>query len=42
VVVAPGVFHPDRYLTLDEHIAMVAKCRARRRDVPVYVGTIAR
>jgi alkylated DNA repair protein (DNA oxidative demethylase) len=39
--IAPGAFHLDRYLTLDEQIAIVDQCRALvDGDVPAYVPVV--
>ena len=39
--IAPGVFHLDRYLTIDEQRTIVEKCRALvDGDVPAYVPIV--
>jgi DNA oxidative demethylase len=39
--IAPGAFHLDRYLPLDEQIAIVNECRALvDSDVPAYVPVV--
>lgn len=39
--IAPGAFHLDRYLTLDDQRTMVEKCRALvDGDVPAYVPIV--